>query len=231
MDHLTTLIRELKNRNWEVRCRAVASIGDISDPGTVLDLIRRAENENGSIRDAVGHGLGQLKNRRAVGALNEAIRRHPWFIPEAARALCACNAEPDVDALIDHLDHPDSQIRIAAADALGWIRAGEAAEPLALLLRDEEGEVRRHAARALGMVGDRRSASPLVGALSDADPRVRRSAAHALGRIGGPLAREALRTALHDPDRHVVRNARTALAAVHAACTTPGLSSDRMKEE
>jgi HEAT repeat protein len=217
-----TLIKDLKNRTWEVRCRAVAAIGEIEDPGTVLDLIRCAGNETGAVRDAIGHGLGQLKDRRAVEALNDAIRRYPWFIPEAVRALRTCSAKADACALIEHLGHADPRIRTVAADALGWIRAEEAAEPLALLLRDDDPEVRRHAAHALGMIGDRRSASPLVGALADADPHVRRGAAYALGMIGGPLAREALETALDDPDRHVVRNARSALAAVHASCTTPG---------
>jgi len=230
MDDLNTLIQQLKDRNWEVRSRAVATIGGIDDPDTVLDLIRRAGCENWSLRDAVGHGLGQLKDRLAIEALNQAIRQYPRFIPEAVRALCACNAEPDARALIEHLGHADPRIRIAAADALGWIRAGEAAGPLAARMQDDDAEVRRHAAHALGMIGDRRSATPLVGGLADADPRVRRSAAYALGRVGGPLAREALETALQDRDRHVVRNARAALAAVHAACTTPGSCSGDIKE-
>ncbi|HDR72756.1 MAG TPA: HEAT repeat domain-containing protein [Methanoculleus sp.] len=225
MDHLDRLIRELKHRDWEVRSRAVATIGEIDDPGTVLDLIRRAGRETWPVRDAIAHGLGRICDRRAIDALNLAIRRCPGFIPEAVRALSACNADVDARALIGHLGHAEPGVRMAAADALGGIRAGEAAEPLAALLGDDDAEVRRHAARALGMMGDRRSANPLVGALSDADPRVRRSAAHALGRVGGPLAREALEAALHDPDRHVVRTARAALAAVHAACTTPGSCS------
>jgi HEAT repeat protein len=222
MDNLTLLIRDLKNRDWEVRSRAVAAIGEIDDPCTVLDLVRLADHENWHIRNAIGYGMGMMKDWRAIGALNEAIRRHPRFIPEAVQALCACGAEPDAAALIAHLDHPDPHIRIAAADALGWIRAEEAGGALAARLKDDDAEVRRHAARSLGEIGDRNAANPLIGALADADPCVRRSAAYALGRVGGGLAREALEAVLHDSDRHVARTARAALAAIHAACTTPG---------
>ncbi len=218
MENLNLLIRDLKDRNWEVRSRAVATIGEIDDPGTVLDLIGLAEHENWHIGDAIGHGLGRMTDRHAIDALNEAIRRHPWFITGAVRALCACDVEPDAGALIDHLGHAEPRVRINAADALGRIRAAGAVRPLAARLHDDDAEVRRHAAYALGEIGSRDAADLLIGALSDADPRVRRSAACALGRVGGPLAREALRTALHDPDRHVVRNARDALADARAAC-------------
>jgi HEAT repeat protein len=220
MDNLQILIRDLKDDHWRVRSRAVAAIGGIEDPGMVLELIRLAEHENWCIRDAIGHGFGLLKNRRATGALNEAILKYPWFIPEAVRALCSCNAETDARALIVHLDNADPRIRCVAADALGRIRAGTAVGALTERLQDDDAGVRRHAARALGRIGDGRAAKPLVSALRDDDPRVRRSAAFALGSVGDPFALEALEDALHDRDRHVARNARAALAAVHAACTT-----------
>jgi len=89
----------------------------------------------------------------------------------------------DIVGLIKRLSNKDTQVRQAAAQALGVIKDAKAVEPLIEALKDESCSVREEAAKALGKIKDSSAVVPLTHALKDEDSHVRRSAAHALEKI------------------------------------------------
>jgi HEAT repeat protein len=76
-------------------------------------------------------------------------------------------------------------VRAAAAEALGYLRAHDAADALAVALADDDASVRREAAMALAWCGSRRHVAPLLEALDDADWTVRQTAHVALQNLTG----------------------------------------------
>ena len=105
-----------------------------------------------------------------------------------------CVAEPvattgpyarQVDQQVRLLASGEAQRRVAAADALGFLRAQQATPALAERLRDESPDVRRSAALALAWCGGRDSVPPLLRALDDADWSVRQSAWVSLTNLTG----------------------------------------------
>jgi HEAT repeat protein len=89
--------------------------------------------------------------------------------------------EHAVDPLIALLMDEDSDVRVHAATALGWVGGTDAVQPLLVALQDENNYVRRYAARALCWVVDDTAIDGLIAALQDGDNYVRRYAARALG--------------------------------------------------
>ncbi len=86
-----------------------------------------------------------------------------------------------VDPLIALLMDDDSDVRVHAATALGWVGGHEAVQPLLVALNDENQYVRRYAARALCWVVDASAIEGLIDGLKDADGYVRQYVARALG--------------------------------------------------
>jgi HEAT repeat protein len=101
----------------------------------------------------------------------------------------------DLDQMIHALQDGRAHVKINAARALGLKgdKAGRAAQPLGLLLRDSVPAVRREVAIALGKLGASGSAaaSELVAALGDAEVDVVEAVGETLAVLGG-AAREAL---------------------------------------
>lgn len=86
-----------------------------------------------------------------------------------------------VDPLIALLMDDDSDVRVHAATALGWVGGPEAVQPLLVALNDENQYVRRYAARALCWVVDQSAIEGLIEGLKDTDSYVRQYVARALG--------------------------------------------------
>lgn len=89
--------------------------------------------------------------------------------------------EDAIDPLIALLMDEDSDVRVHAATALGWIGGKDAVQPLMVAVQDENPYVRRYAARAMCWVVDETAIEGLIAALQDEDSYVRQYAARALG--------------------------------------------------
>ena len=112
----------------------------------------------------------------------------------AAEALGELRSEQAVTELLRLFDASDSDVRSAAARALGKIGSIESVDRLLdVAEHDKEWAVRTWAIAALGSIGDPAAAPRLVPLLDDANPDVRASAALALGQIGDTSAAEDLR--------------------------------------
>ena len=86
-----------------------------------------------------------------------------------------------IDPLIALLMDDDSDVRVHAATALGWVGGHDAVQPLLVALNDENQYVRRYAARALCWVVDHSAIEGLIDGLKDNDGYVRQYVARALG--------------------------------------------------
>ena len=106
----------------------------------------------------------------------------------------------------------DQQLRKAAVKALGEMRDQEAAPPLRMALRDNDGKVRQTAAYWLGELSDKQAVEPLMTALNDPETLVRTAALTALGKIGDKRALPALTTALESSDSDTKKQIAGALA-------------------
>ena len=182
----------------------------------------------------------KMKARRDVNGLIKALRyrKDKGVRASAAEALVKIGA-PAVEPLIAALKDKDSDVRYAAAKALGEIKDPRAVEPLIAALGDESSGVRLAAAKSLGEIKDPRAVEPLSAALKDENKYVRRAAAHALDRLGwkpeqdeiagwywmakcdwdkcvalGALTVEPLIAALKDTDEEVRRAAAEALGKI-----------------
>lgn len=116
-----------------------------------------------------------------------------------------------VDPLIALLMDEDSDVRVHAATALGWVGGKDAIQPLLVALQDENLGVRRYAARALCWVVDETAVPGLIDALHDEDNYVRCYSARALGWSQDARAVEPLRSLLQHENADVRSYATTAL--------------------
>ncbi|MCA9915090.1 MAG: HEAT repeat domain-containing protein [Anaerolineae bacterium] len=110
-----------------------------------------------------------------------------------------------IDPLIALLMDDDSDVRVHAATALGWVGGKDAIQPLLVALTDDNPYVRRYAARALCWVVDATAVDGLVSALGDEDTYVRRYAARALGWSQDNRAVKPLLELLVKDDNSIVR--------------------------
>jgi HEAT repeat protein len=97
----------------------------------------------------------------------------------------ACPHDYQVRSLVAELGSEEVRVRAGSAEALGFMRAYDAAGALARALEDEDAEVRRNAALSLAWCGGRGELAPLVRALDDRDWSVRQAAWVALTNLTG----------------------------------------------
>jgi HEAT repeat protein len=154
------LIKNLDDRDAQIRHQAVKSLGDMGP-----------------------------KAKEAVPALIKTFG-DPELRTYAFRALGAIGreAKETVPALIKTLAGPDANVRQGAARALGQIgpKAKDAVPELIRLLGDPDAGVRRGAATALGQIGpESKLAIPELERLAEKDPdeSVRQNAHDALEKI------------------------------------------------
>ena len=236
------LIAALKDESSSVRRAAAEALGKIGDPRAVEPLIAALKDKDSDVRYAAAKALGEIKDPRAVEPLIAVPKDYysgvRYAVTEALVKIGAPAMEPLIAALKDK-DSKDSDVRQAAAEALGEIKDPRAVEPLIAALGDESSGVRLAAAKSLGEIKDPRAVEPLSAALKDENKYVRRAAAHALDRLGwkpeqdeiagwywmakcdwdkcvalGALTVEPLIAALKDTDEEVRRAAAEALGKI-----------------
>ncbi|CAE7248794.1 tank-1 [Symbiodinium sp. CCMP2456] len=146
-------------------------------------------------------------------------RRHRegmHVVVSAVPALTTCLTDSDsvsttavLEVLMDALEDPSSEVKSAAAAALGMLSAPVATDALATCLADAQSHVRAAAAKAIGQIGGKSASTAvpkLLQTLKDPDHVVRRCSAVSLGRIGtfaataAPYLADAMRDS-HAPVR------------------------------
>ncbi len=152
-----------------------------------------------------------------------------------AFVLSGCSRTPEdvvrwkergsIEKLARSLEDPKIEIRVAAAEALGELKATAAVNALAALYNDSEDEAVLAAVRALAAMESPAATTPLVAALKlDATP-CRIIAAEALGGLHAQGAVGALAEALDDTDVEVRCAAAEALGRIGSEAGSASLAA------
>jgi HEAT repeat protein/serine phosphatase RsbU (regulator of sigma subunit) len=222
------LIRALEDPDAAIRRLAAEGLGRISQRvwDAVPQLTAALKDEAAAVAEAAARALGNIgpEARSAVDGLIEALAAAcpPRLRIAAAEALGRIGpdaglAEEDLSKILED-DHSKSDLRNAAAVALGRVGARSERAVLALVRAQKTAEIKNSAAVSLQNIGTA-AARPLAETLrrKTEAPAVREAAAVALGRIGSrePFVKSALQEALRaDSDSRVRVAAARALQAI-----------------
>ena len=216
----------------------VGGVGDIGQdaPGEVSEealIARLNDARNPYDRADAAEALPEHGSDEALRALAHAALYDPSQIVRDA-ALDAIG-EWDFETLVEILqEHPESNVRRAAAAALGRLQDLRAVEPLATaLLTDEAAEVRQESAKALRRLGDTEAVSALIQSLrEDEEEDVRAESATALGVLGDERAIQPLLEALEEDPSALVREAAAkALGRIRSSSALSELDTARTEDE
>ncbi|MET8683148.1 HEAT repeat domain-containing protein [Streptomyces sp. NPDC004732] len=204
-----------------VRRAAASALGAVGGEGAADALLAALGDDR--IGDAVARALSALPAppvRELLAALSDGSPRARGRRRGAAVALGLLECVEAAPLLLAALDAENpGDVRSAAADTLGALRHGPAADRLAVLAADDEepGTLRARAVHALGLIGARESLPVLLAAARDPLEPVRVQATQALGRFPVAEAAEALgELAAGDASRDVARGAVRALVRIGA---------------
>ena len=179
---------------------------------------------------AVAAELARKGGFQTLG-VSEALRTlGPKGIPEVASMLDDPDARPAavaylveagdaaIPALLQKLKESDPAVRLAAADALGGLRARTAVPPLLRLLKRAKSDERPSYIAALSAIGDPGTSTLLESILRDSALPLpeRTAAAVGLGRIGGIDSARTLWSYASSDDPVLAKAANAALASVGA---------------
>lgn len=171
--------------------------------------------------EAVAEQL-KLKGSFQVLGVSQALRKagekaYPFVVKQLAVGDARSNAvaflvdsgQVTVPTLLPSLEDQSSDVRMAAADALGKLRAREAVDPLVSHFKKAEGDERLGYLTALAAIGDRRTEELMTTAISDPDlPAPHRAqAALGLGRIATPTSVQFLWSFANHPDAQISASA------------------------
>ncbi len=143
----------------------------------------------------------------------------------------------DAGKLISALADPKFEVRQAAAESLGTLKAESAADALAACLNDPEESVKLAAIDALAAIGTPDTITPLIAAFKLDNQEARLKAAKALGTLKAEASADILVEALDDPDEAIRLAACKALAHIGGTTALNALvdrvedQDDRLRDE
>ncbi len=166
------LIMVMKDKNPEIRKKAIETLIKLGGRRTVRPLIGALEYADRDMRKDVAETLGQIGDKRAVKSLIATLRDiNPEVREAASRALVEIGGLYAMGPLIDALKDKDSSVREAAAEILGKL-SHPALKPLITSLWDEDWDVREVAVKTCAKLGDSRAVDPLIAVLKYEASRV-----------------------------------------------------------
>jgi HEAT repeat protein len=198
----------------------IGALGLIADPATEHQLIESLQNpeEDADARVQAAMGLGKIGTPSAISALIQALDNENLKIGDGAVTGLQQAGEKALGALKTAAKHPDPDVRIRVAQALGGIESAGAVGGLSALLNDGDIRVQRASAQALGETGRAETVPVLLRALSMEDGGVVQAASESLKQIGSP-AIPVLRQALQSPDSTLAYYAASTLAQIGPEAT------------
>ena len=198
------------------RERAVWALLNWRDPrGAVLK--QAIADADPHVRALAAGGLAPGLGINPLGPLLDAVRDRDVEVRQAAAwSLGNIPHSPRAtDAIIRLMkDDPESDVRAAAATALGNSGDPRALELFVAALGAKDEAARDTAAQMLGIMHDARAVGPLVGLLADKSPRMRMDAVSSLGQIKDERAVAPLIGSIADEDERVRSGAMDALEKI-----------------
>jgi len=212
---VSSLVKDLSNKDYHVRKRAKASLVNIGKPA-VEALILAMKDESSGVKKEAAWILGRIGDSRAVDSLISALcAEKPYVRAEAAWALGAIKDTRATVALCEAINDRDPGVRSNAVKALGKIGDSRAVETLIGIVRGTDKFTRLDAVRALGEIRDPRAVEPLLtfsATFNDREP-YNRHAKSALEKIGKPAV-EPLLKALEGKNKYVRSEAASVLGEI-----------------
>jgi len=225
-------------RRPDLRVKALAGLSDLigqtTDPVLLVDVVEPRLAHEGltdlqeerlpDLRSGLLEHLAAMGGERAASRLVAVLESHtepPSLKVTVIRLLAKANPPEAVRLLTDAMSSMETEVRVAATQALATVRTGTGTaeraavlDRLAFALRDGEPVVRDAAVESLRKYAD--AVGQLIKILlEDRNPVARESAARTFASELSPdaAATEALTRALSDEDAAVRRAAAEALAA------------------
>lgn len=228
---VSPLIERLtEDEAWAVRRRAasaLAGLGDIAkDYGAVPHLIGRLNDPRVEVRAAAVTALGTLAVPEAAQPLADLLMTERVGVTAEIADALEKIGPPAIEPLTPALDHPETEVRLVAAETLATIGTSRAVMPLANALDDPEPKIRTVAADALRNLADERVLPQLAMALRDSESSVYYAARDALIRLGAPAV-PTLVEALASDNPRVAYVAQQALARIGEPAIEPLLNRMR----
>jgi nitrite reductase/ring-hydroxylating ferredoxin subunit len=176
------LIKELSNRNEDVRWGAACALSKIGTP-SVEPLMKALTDSDSVVRLRAAWALGLIGDRRATGRLIRALSDGDWAVRmRAAEALGRLGEREALDPLLLALRDEKADVRRHAIGALNRIADPSSADRLGDALNDTDWRVRMGAALALSAIGDEKSLLHLWRATCDENEYVRKIAQAFMGK-------------------------------------------------
>jgi HEAT repeat protein len=126
------LLELLKNKNKDLRERAISGLGLLQAKEAIKPLIELLDDPDNEVVRSTVSALGNLRAKEAI------------------------------KPLIELLDDPDNEVVRSTASALGYLGAKEAIKPIIGLLKEQDKYFRRSAAYALWRLGAKEAIQPLI---------------------------------------------------------------------
>ncbi|MFQ5625800.1 MAG: HEAT repeat domain-containing protein, partial [Methyloligellaceae bacterium] len=209
---------------WEVQSQALNALGHIGDKRAAEAVIEFLQGDDYEDLQETGFRvLAQLDNPKTNRFLMEKLADGGRLARRrAARALGRSSelnggqgdTEDVVPGLVEALLDEDSEVRIAAVQALGKCQNPAVAVSLAMLLNDPEPQVRQEVARVLGSIRRGYVVERLHALLDEARPETRRDIVQLLGEIGDPASHDTLVALLDTQDEDLLYEVMLALGKI-----------------
>lgn len=180
--------------------RALGGLGALAC-GALLPLL---EDPAPAVRSAAAEALGRCDDASVTDALAAALAREGDAPTRGSllRALGRLGPDGHLHRLVEALEDPDPDVRLAAIEGLGTSRSPSAVAPLRRMLRGPTAETLA-ALQALGDLGLADAAPALEPFLSAPDPDQRRTAARAAIPLAAELSGDAIAPLPGDADEWV----------------------------
>lgn len=188
LDREHALAGQLRDTSPDARVRAIKHLESIEPVDGVGPLTDAIGDDDWQVRRTAVNALAARRDPALVDALVSALRdsHRNFSVLSSALQLLTMTGVDVTSALTDLLRHPDADLRIQAALALGTRARPEAAEALLEALADPDANVRFHAIDALGRIAPAAAVEPLAALAESGDFFLAFPALDALARINDP---------------------------------------------
>jgi HEAT repeat protein len=164
-----TIIRDLKDLNPDVRCKAVYDLMYVYDEPVTDFLLMALRDKDWRVSGAAAYMSGFFQDNNTVEYLISLLYDDDFDSRRtAAKSLGKIKDTSATMALIRALQYEEwPTVPEYIGKALGEINDPDSVEPLIAILGNESKRNRADAATALGMIGDIRAVEPLINVLND----------------------------------------------------------------
>lgn len=167
---VTTLIQLLRDRDTQVRRKAIALLTQSKDPKLFDELFSSVKDASNTVRQSVAEVLDAISNPQVIKELLEALHDAEVWIRERVIETLGKTAHANlIHAIVMLVKDEDESIRRQALDMLQHNHSEEVFQTLVQALQTEDVWTQECAAEALAVLGDKRAVPALVEMMQNGD--------------------------------------------------------------